>query len=70
MTWYLDSKTGDVYDHSGTVIGTADGPPYSIPEDVRDVLWASFPSDYSNVSVDDVKAILAVAGGDVEFGTP
>lgn len=70
MTWYLDPETGDVFDHNGNVVGQANGPPYTIPDDVRDILWDSFPSDHASVSVDDVKGILAVASGDVEFGTP
>jgi hypothetical protein len=70
MTWYLDRETGDVYDHNGSKVGTVDGPPYTIPEDVKDVLWDSFPSDDASVSVDELKGVLDVADGGVEFGTP
>lgn len=70
MTFYLDPETGDVYDNNGAVVGQSDDPPYTIPDDVRDVLFDSFPNDHASVSVDDIKAILEVAVGDVEFGTP
>lgn len=70
MTLYLDPESGDVKDEDGTVIGTADGPPYQIPDDVLEAVKKSFPSDHSSVSVNDLIRTLEASGGDVEFGTP
>jgi hypothetical protein len=71
MTWYIDSDTGTVYDHSGAEIGSIDGPPYTIPDDIREMLYESLPNDDdSSVTVGDLKAVLKVASGDVQFGTP
>jgi len=71
MTWYLDSETGDVYNPSGEVVGNVDGPPFTIPDDIRQAVLDEVLSN-ENASVRGVhlKAVLEVSSGDVEFGTP
>jgi hypothetical protein len=71
MTWYIDLDTGELYDPSGTVVATLDGPPYSAPDDVQG--WVN--SELRSLSIADLTtgrlADFAQAwAGDVEFGTP
>lgn len=71
MTWYLDPETGDVYGPDGQLVGTADGPPFTIPDDVRTVVATNvLPADDAAVRGEHLRAVLEVSGGDVEFGQP
>jgi hypothetical protein len=72
MTWYLDPETGEVYDPDGELVGTApDGPPYTIPADIRTVVIRDrLPNPNAAASGQDVIDALSVRPGNVEFGSP
>lgn len=71
MTWFLDPETGEVLDDDGKVWGTVDGPPFSIPDDVREVAVDQFlPNTNASVRGVHLEAVLAISSNDVEFGRP
>jgi len=71
MTLIIDRKANEVRDKSdGTVVGSIDGPPYTIPDDAMQAVKDQFPSDHASVSVQDLMWTLDAAGGDVEWANP
>jgi len=70
MTCYWDPQTGDVYDHTGSVVGNLDVKAWSgdFPRDVLDVLrgamGGSKPSAYNQSLLADM------ASENIEIGTP
>jgi len=71
MTWFLDPDTGDVFDQAGEKIGTAEGPPYSIPVDVRKVVIRDrLPNPNASASGQDVIDAISVTADNCEFGRP
>jgi hypothetical protein len=71
MTWKLDPETGDVWDQSGEKIGQAEGPPYSIPADIRKVIIRDrLPSPNASASGQDVIDAISCTSDNCEFGRP
>jgi len=71
MTWKLDPETGDVFDQQGNQIGTAEGPPYSIPADIRQVILRDrLPAPDAAASGRDVMDALTCTTENCEFGRP
>lgn len=66
MTWHFDISEGDVYDHTGVVVGSADD-----YESAMDVMESEFESA---VSENDVSRALSIAKDamfeDVVIGSP
>jgi len=71
MTWMLDPETGDVFDQQGNQIGTAEGPPYTIPADIREVVIRDrLPTPNASASGQDVIDAMSVTTDNCEFGKP
>jgi len=71
MTLVIDREAGEIRDKSdGTVIGTVDGPPYTIPDDAQKAVKKQLPSGDVSVSVQDLIWTLDAAGGRVEWANP
>jgi len=71
MTWKLDPETGDVWDEQDNWVGQADGPPFSIPADVRQVVIRDrLPAPDASASGQDVIDAMSCTSDNCEFGRP
>lgn len=69
MTWYLDTKTGELHGPDGQVRTTLDGPPYRIPYDAQKWAEQEFRGmSMADLSTDTLADFAQLWIGDVEFG--
>jgi len=74
MTCYVDSSNGDVYDHTGAVVGNLDGTGWGqswtgdFPREALDVLYGALDSD--KPSGYNQQLIAEIAAEQIEMGTP
>jgi len=75
MTCYVDPQTGDVYDHTETVVGNIEdshGWNYTwtgdYPNEAVDVLYAA--RDPDSATAYNQQLLLAVSAGRIEMETP
>ena len=70
MTWYLDPSTGDVYDHTGSVVTTL-SEPYQVPDDVLAVIGDELDALVWDLSQTYVQNAMRDALTErIEAGTP
>jgi len=67
MSWTLNTETGELAKPDGTVVGTLDGPPYTLPTDAQN--WAEQrlrKQAMSELTTDDLADLALLWTGDVE----
>jgi hypothetical protein len=71
MTWYLDTETGDVYDHTGAQVGTVGGPPYTVPDQLGEYIRTNvLPDSPQGLNRYRLTALYDLVTEDLEEGTP